>query len=328
MVKAEMEALVRTSLQSLGAREVFRAEDVTHFQLSEDLALRMGKKELFLTFNSAVAAHRNDVELVSAGSFMYDLVLRLVRERGRAAAGWLPVNPEVDPQASIIHAAHRLEGRKFTRQKEAWGSIFLFSFRLGFYFDTPHEKLYTVRVDYERGRVRHETHPERLLDPAVAAPAKKERSVTRLEPEKAFRMAWGKVEEEVARLTARYQGEGQQELEDETKTIEKYYRQLIEEEKRARLARNTKRGRDESEERIEMLKLEWDRRLAEENSRFSPDVSVVLSCASCIRTPIEKWRARPAPGTRELVADYWVDLHSGEAWPVPRRARKPRKSSS
>jgi len=330
MVRAELESLIRTSLKSLGAREVFRAEDVTHYRLEDDLATRFGRDDLFVTFNSSVAAHRDDVELVTAGSFMYDLILRLVRERGRAAAGWLVPDPGLDAEAAIVKAVPRLEGRSFTAGREVWGSIFLFSFRLGFYFDTPHEKLYTVRVDVERRRVRHETHPERLLE-AAGPPPPEEAAASPApapEPEKAFRMAWGRVEEEVARLTARYQGQGQEEMEEEIRTIETYYRQLIDEEKRVRLQKNTRRGRDESDERIEMLKLEWDRRIAEEKSRFSPDVSVVLSCASCLRTPLAKWRARPGRGSRETAVDVWLDRHTGEAWPAPKRARKTRKPSA
>lgn len=321
MLKAELETLIRSSLLSLGAEEVERAEGVTRYRLVNGLGERMGREELLVTFSSGVAGHRPDVELISAGSFMYDLILRLVRERGRAAAAWLTPMPDLDAPGLIERAAARLKGRRFVRQKSTWGTIYLFSYRLGFYFDTPHEKLYTVRVDLDRERVRHETHPWKLLEGASADPPIPDAPFPRTDPERAFKLAWGKVEEEVARLTEKYRQQGEGHLLEEIKTIEQYYRQLIEEEKRSREQKNTRRGRDESDSRIEVLKLEWDRRIAEEKNRLSPEVSVMLSCASCLRVPLEKWRARPGSGARAGAADFWVDAHSGEVWPA-RMARK------
>jgi hypothetical protein len=325
MLKAELEDLIRNALLSLGATELERNEGVTRYQLVDGLVERMGREELLITFSSSVAGHRPDVELISAGSFLYDLILRLARERGRAAGAWLAPRTDLNPPELIVKLVPRLADRRFSRQKATWGASYLFSYRLGFYFDTPHEKFYTVRIDLDRGRVRHELHPDKLIEGALSEPPDPEVPVAPTDPERAFRMAWGKVEEEVERLTEKYRQQGESHLQDEIRTIEHYYRQLIEEEKRSREQKNTRRGRDESDQRIELLKLEWDRRIAEEKNRMSPEVSVVLSCASCLRVPLEKWRARAGRGPREAAADFWVDLHSGEAWPA-RTARKKGKA--
>lgn len=324
---AELEELIRTSLLSLGAEEAARDGDVTRFRLGPELAGRFGRPELALTFRPAVAAHHEDVELVAAGSFLYDLILRLVREKGRAASGWLPVDPEIDPAARLLKAAPRLADRKLVRLREEWGTIYLFTFRLGFYFDMPHERLYTVRVDWEQGRVRHDVHPWRLVNAAGPPPDGAPGTPSGPEPEKAFRMAWVKVEEEVAHLTEKHRQGARVRLEEEVHTIETYYRQLIEEEKSIREQRVTKKGREESDAKIEMLKLEWDRRVLEEKRRLTPEVTVALSCALKLRTPIEKWRAKPAPGPRPTVADFWVDRHTGDTWPARRRkkAASPRR---
>lgn len=321
---AELEELIRTSLHALGAEETERGAGITRFRLGDDLSGRFGRPELAITFRPAVAAHHEDVELVAAGSFLYDLILRLVKEKGRAASGWLPADGDLDVEARLKKAAPRLAERTLVRLREDWGTIYLFTFRLGFYFDMPHERLYTVRVDWEQGRVRHDVHPWRLVNAAGPPPEGAPGTPAGPEPEKAFRMAWVKVEEEVSRLTEKHRQGARVRLEEEVHTIETYYRQLIEEEKAVREQRVTRKGREESDAKIEMLKLEWDRRVLEEKRRLTPEVTVSLSCALKLRTPIEKWRARSAPGARPAAADLWIDRHTGDVW----AARRKKKSAT
>lgn len=323
MLKPELEQLIRQSLRALDAEELESAEGVHRYRLLDGLKERLGRDEILITFSARTAAQRADVDLVSAGSYLYDLILRLVRERGRAAAGWLPAQPGLDAPAAILKVAPRLKGRAMKPVKRVWGVVYLFTFRFGFHFDTPHEKLYTVRVDHDGERVRHDVHPWRLVETATPETSETLGAAPRVDPERAFRFAWEKVEEEVARLTARYGHEAEKQLSEEIQTVEHYYRQLIEEEKRVREQKNTKRGREESEQKIELLKLEWDRRVAEEKKRLRPEVTVVLSCAAYLRTPLERWKCAPRAGTREAMAEFWVDLHSGEAWPLRAGRRKP-----
>lgn len=323
MLKPELEQLIRQSLRALEAEEVESVDGVHRYRLMDGLKERLGREEILITFSARTAAQRSDVDLVSAGSYLYDLILRLVRERGRAAAGWLPVAPGLDPVAAILKVAPRLKGRTMKPVKRSRGVVYLFTFRFGFHFDTPHEKLYTVRVDHDGERVRHDVHPWRLVESATPDTTDATVAEPRVDPERAFRFAWEKVEEEVARLTSRYGQEAEAQLREEIQTVELYYRQLIEEEKRVREQKNTKRGREESEQKIELLKLEWDRRVAEEKKRLRPEVTVVLSCAAYLRTPLERWKCAPRSGTREALAEFWVDLHSGEAWPVRSGRRKP-----
>lgn len=318
---AELEQFIRTSLLSLGARECPAETGLARYALEDPLAGRFGRDHLLLTFHSSVAAHHPEAELISAGSFMYDLILRLVREQGRAASGWLPRDESIDPPGRIIKAAPRLAGRRLSQVREGWGSVYLFTFRLGFHLDTPHERLYTVRVDLEQGKVRHDVHPWRLIDAAGPPPDGAGPAGGR-DAERAFRLGWDRVEEEVARLTGRYQQQGEVRLNEEIRTIENYYRQLIDEERSLReLRAGRPAAREESDHRIELLKLEWDRRVAEEKRRFSPEVRVELSCALRLATPLARWRASAGATRREPAVDFWVDLHSGDVWPVKRRRR-------
>jgi hypothetical protein len=324
MVRAELEKLIRSSLAFLGARELERHDGVIRFELAEGLGERLGRRDLSITFSSAVAAQTRHVELISAGSFMCDLLLRIVQEQGRAAQGWLMPDSTLRAPSLIARLNPRLEGRTLSRIEASWGMTYLFTFRLGFYFDTPYEKLYTVRVDSYRDRVKHETHPERLLEQALAQPTNEPGDLQEAGPDQAFRLGWGKVEEEIARLTEKYEREGRPRLEEEIRTVELYYRQLIEEEKEAREQRNSRQGRADSDNRIEMLKLEWDRRIAEEKSRLSPEVSAVLSCASGLRVPLERWRAKADRRRRLPAADFCVDLHAGEVWVLQNHKRRRR----
>lgn len=323
MLKPELEQLIRQSLRSLSAIELESGDGVHRYELVDGLAERLGRREILITFSARTAANRADVELVSAGSYLYDLILRLVREKGRAAAGWLAPLPDLDAPAAIHRVAPRLKGRPLKRLKAGWGVIYLFTFRFGFHFDSPHEKLYTVRVDHDGERVRHDVQPWRLIEPATPEAPLEWGPLPRVDPERAFRFAWDKVEEEISRLTARYGQEAELLLRDEIRMVEQYYRQLIEEEKRSREQKNTRRGREESEQKIELLKLEWDRRVAEEKKRLRPEVAVTLSCAAYLRTPLERWRCLPRPGTREAVTEFWVDAHSAEAWPARPNRKRP-----
>lgn len=318
---AELEDLIRVSLKSLGAEETLREDGITRFRLDRELASRFGQPGLNITFRPTVAAHHPDVDLVSAGSFLYDLILKLVRERGRAASGWLPADDLIQPEERIHLAVPRLAGRALTRVKSGWGTIYLFTFRLGFYSDLQEERLYTVRVDWESGRVRHDVHPWRLVNAAGPPPMGAPATPEGVEPEKAFRMAWVKVEEEVVRLTDKQRRQTEGRLRDEIETIETYYRDLIDEEKLFRDQRITRKGREESDSKIEMLKLEWDRRVLEEKRRLTSEVKVSLSCALKLRTPQDRWRAQTPPGRREPMVDYWIDRHSGEVWTIRRRKR-------
>jgi len=321
MRTADLEELIRVSLKSLGAEETERSEGITRFRLDAELASRVGQEGLNITFRPAVAAHHPDVDLVSAGSFLYDLILRLVRERGRAASGWLPTDELIQPEERIHKAVPRLAGRALTRVKSGWGTVYLFTFRLGFYSDLQEERLYSVRVDWESGRVRHDVHPWRLVNAAGPPPPGAPATPDGIEPEKAFRMAWVKVEEEVVRLVDKQRRQTQERLQGEVETIETYYRELIAEEKLFREQRITRKGREESDSKIEMLKLEWDRRVLEEKRRLLSEVKVSLSCALKLRTPLDRWRAKTPPGRREPMVDYWIDRHSGEVWTVRRRKR-------
>lgn len=318
---AELELFIRSSLLSLGARECPAEAGLARYELDDPLAGRFGRDLLLLTFQSSVAAHHPEAELISAGSFMYDLILRLVREQGRAASGWLKPDLTLDAPARILKAAPRLAGRRLGRVREAWGSVYLFTFRLGFHLDIPHERLYTVRVDLEQGRVRHDVHPWRLVDAAGPPPDDAAPADAR-DAERAFRLGWERVEEELARLTDRYRQQGESRLNEEIRTIENYYRQLIDEERSLRELRTGRpAAREESDRRIELLKLEWDRRVAEEKRRFSPEVRVELSCALRLATPLARWRAAAGATRREPAVDFWIDCHSGDVWPVKRRRR-------
>ena len=131
----------------------------------------------------------------------------------------------------------------------------------------------------------------------------------------AFRCAWEVVQDHVEARVGAIQRRGQETLERELSTVERYYRQLIEEEKAVLKGRGNKRAQEESRRKIDLLKVEWERRVKEETERLKPQVVANLSAAAQVRTPLERWSCLVGEGAppREL----WIDLARAEAWEAP-----------
>lgn len=121
---------------------------------------------------------------------------------------------------------------------------------LGFHFvNTPHEKLYTVRVDHDGERVRHDVHPWRLVGVGCAGQHGRHDRRAARRSGTGLPLRLEKVEEEVARLTARYGQEAEGQLREEIQTVELDDRQLIEEEKSASASRRTRNAAGRSRSR-------------------------------------------------------------------------------
>jgi hypothetical protein len=110
---------------------------------------------------------------------------------------------------------------------------------------------------------------------------------------------------------------GRAAYEKKVEIVEKYYRQLLAEEKRLLKTRATKRGQEESRGKIDLLKLEWERRVKEETLRLEPQVVATLSAVARLWVPLERWTCRLNGGAPPRDRDIWVDLARAEAWDAP-----------
>jgi hypothetical protein len=128
-----------------------------------------------------------------------------------------------------------------------------------------------------------------------------------------FPEAWTALEDEVEDRVHALELE-QIGRETGARTVDRYYQDLIEEEKRLLKSRSSRHGAEESHRRIHLFKLEWERRAKEESERQKPQAVAALSAVAALAVPLERWRCRLAErgvmGWRHL----WVDLARGEVW--------------
>jgi hypothetical protein len=140
----------------------------------------------------------------------------------------------------------------------------------------------------------------------------------------AFDAAWGVIQDEVAARIHAIQQEGRSAVAEKIATVERYYRQLLAEEKRLLKTRASRRSEQETRNKIDLLKLEWERRVKEETERLKPQVIANLCAVARAWVPLERWRCtlKTPGGTGEK--DIWLDLARGEAWEAPVRRGKRR----
>lgn len=279
-------------------------------QLGPELAETLRRPRLRLTFNKRLTGP--DVELASPGSWLNDQLLQLARGRGRITLGYLPPREGLD-RARAVGARRRLAVRLDELLSRRYGALLQFTFRASFYSQPLREEVLHVLFDTERGRVLGRSVPPAQLeegpgtDGFEAAPAP--------DVDAAFRAAWEAVQAAVERRARSLEDEGRPAHEERLNTVERYYRQLIQEEKRLLKSHASRRAQEETRHKIELLKLEWRRRVKEETDRLRPQIVVHLAAVAEIRVPLELWRVEV--NGSEQQRSFWIDLARGESWERP-----------
>jgi hypothetical protein len=290
-----MEILERT-----GSKLENAGEGVFACALGEELARFLGRPVVTFTFLRR-AAMNGRADLAAPGSWLHDQLLRFARDRGRVAAAYLEPRPDMDPRRL---AAERLAARPedLTLLEQRYGSLLVFTFRIFYYSDPAAEVLLHLGYDAERGRVARRGL-SRLL--AEARPVVKHAGPA---PDvgAAFAAVWSAVEDEVELRVRNLEEAGRTAYEARIRVVETYYRQLLYEEKRLMESRASRKGHDESKGRIDLLKVEWERRMKEEADRLRPQVVARLCAIAMLRVPLERW-GREGDGA-------WIDTARGETW--------------
>ncbi len=284
-------------------------EGIYACRLADGLVSALGREELRFTFRKRLATAEG-VELASPGSWLHDQLLRYAGDRGRVAACYLAPREDLDREAVI---ARRRRGRPVPVElrERRYGIVLLFTFRLSYYSEPPEERVETVAYDVERGRITPRGLPRRGLGEAEPGPREGFGPAPGVSTRPAFHQAWETVQDRVEACVHALQQVGREVLEKELATLERYYRQLMEEERRVLKTRSTRRGQEESRRKIDLYKLEWERRVQEETERLQPQVVAALGAVARVGVPLERWRCRTGEGGD---TEIWVDLARAEAW--------------
>ena len=278
---------------------------------SGELARTLGREQTRLTFRKR-AAGRDGVELASPGSWLHDQLIRYARSRGRFTRCYLPPRDDLD-RDTLLTNRRRGFAETLGLEERRYGALLLFTFRLSIYSEPPEETLLGVIYDAERGRVINRPMAKKTLFGASETPLPEFTLAEPPDPGPAFAAAWHAVTEKVEGLIEDIQARSQDFIRGEIEAVESYYRQLIEEEKRTMKGRSSRRGQDESKEKIELLKVEWERRVQEEGERLRPRVVAGLAAVAEIQCPMELWRCRVEDGNGG-ERRIWLDLARCEAW--------------
>ena len=274
--------------------------------LGEDLARFLGRPTVTFTFLRR-AAVRGRADLAAPGSWLHDQLLRYARDRGRVATAYLEPKPGVEPARL---AGERLGGvaDALTLLERRYGSLLVFTFRVFYYSEPAAEALLHLGYDAERRRVVRRGVVRLITEAKAEVVENGYHPSPAADVGAAFAAVWGAVEDEVELRVRGLEETGRSTYEARIQVVESYYRQLLAEEKRLYESRANRKGQDETRGRIDLLKVEWERRLKEEADRLRPQVVARLCAIAIVQVPLERWG--------NGGSDAWVDTARGEAWTV------------
>jgi len=275
------------------------------YRLQGRLAELLGHEDLEFTFQKRAA--RNGVELASPGSWVHDQLLHFAQEWGCVGRFYAPPLTDVDPLAVVCR--RRNPGTPVECVERGYTLLLDFALRLSFYSEPPHEELVYIGWDQTQSRVLPRGVPRRFLTDADEMPRDELGPPPAVDAGKAFPFVWERLEEYVETKVHEIREEGRSRLDGDIDTLGRYYRQLIEEEKRLLKNRMGKRAQEEGAHRLDLLKLEWERRVKEETQRLEPQVVVRLAACAAVFLPVEKWAMN---GGEEPF--LWLDPRRGSSW--------------
>lgn len=302
-------------LERAGATHQESSDGVHTYALGTDLGEFLRRDTVHITFRKR-AADRDGVELASPGSWFHDQLLRFARERGRVAEGYLAPREDIDRE-NLLRSRRRGFRDIVELRERRYGTLLVFTFRVSFYSELSEEQLQHVTFDCERGRALRKPILRQLLETQPEAPTGDFAPPRKASIKKAFAAAWEVLESQVETRVREIREQGRPYLEEKVAQVEKYYRQLLAEEKRLLKSRASRRGQEESRGRIDLLKLEWERRVKEETERLKPQVVATLSAVGRVWVPLELWRCRLENGQGTETRDIWLDLARNETWEAP-----------
>jgi len=277
-----MKQFVADFFKSLGS-EVKDQGHLLEVHLSPELAKYFDRPTLRLVFNSQYLTE--DTELVTYGSYVFNLIYDLLRDRGGKTFIKLPkrVSATKQPHPEGLRFCNGEVVRK--RTQSTYRVEFYFNFKITYWFDEKIEEIYSLKID-SRGEVTRcaTPFPELFLETVrLVAQGELEDRKPRPPFSQKKMIEWyqrclKEVEAYAREQSVKYQEKLVERLYKNLSRLDVYYRQ----------SRDEVTGTDEKqkEKKLELLQQEYQLKVEEEldNHRIQVLISLINFCS--VQTPI------------------------------------------
>jgi hypothetical protein len=286
MKSRQLRGFLEAFLASQGATTTRQGENLLDVRSPRRLVPAIGAKELVLAFNIDGLREDPHSELATVGNPVFDRILELARQAGRAGERFEAARP-LPKKLPLPEEHFTLRGprARFGPMVASYAPLYYFLFRIEYSLEEVADELEAVPmdsvslqtlaqtpelVDYWEG-LQPAPAPDRTVQPAYPVPAAAIRASLRI------------LEKRLRKRLGRIRKESEEHLNHETDSIGNYYRQLIEETRNA--GRRWALPASGREERIRLLQLDWKRRAEEAQQFWHPHVDVKLVAIASVQRP-------------------------------------------
>jgi hypothetical protein len=256
--------------------------------LSRSLRKRFGGRKLRLLLSRGGRPPKNGGELMVPGNPVYRNVLDLAKAKGAVGRGFAPMPGRGAGPTTIartLRRAIRVEGSatRAVVRENLYHPVLLFHFSISYGAPEVPDEIRTVGWDAV-GDEAYDTAPFAPGEISLEAEPRSGAPVTEIEDVGLlFPRVQIELEARIAKKVTRTEARARRQLDKERARIESYYRRMIQEEK----SRPRSRADDVAEiaNKIELLQLDWKRKLSEATERLKPRINVRLFCIEEVFVP-------------------------------------------
>jgi len=285
MKAKQLRTFLEEFLISQGATTERRGEHLLAVHSPRRLVSSIGSKELVLAFSLRGLQEDPRSELVTVGNPVFDRILELARQSGMAGERFEPAPPRrkkvPEPEDHFDFGGQAKVGPAV----ETYTPLYYGLYRIEYSLEDVADELEPVPVDGvslltlpqtpELGETwsRMETKPARGRSPQPAYPV----------PVPVLRTSLRLLEKRLRKRLSKIRRASEEHLVRESESIERYYRQLIEETRNA--SRRWSTSAENREERIRVLQQDWKRRIDEAQVYWRPQLDVKLVAVAAAQRP-------------------------------------------
>lgn len=287
MKPTALRAFVTEVLTSHGAKTEEKSTNLLTVHAPADLAERLGTNQLLLAFNQRGLQEDPTSELATVGNPVFDRVLELALRSGSFGERFQRTPKE---GVGAPDPAQHLEvdpGMAIGDPVEVYTPLLFHVFRMKYSLEDVQDDLEIIAVDWVSGEALGrspdlvdlwlglETTPTRGRIVCPALPV----------PEALLQTALDTLEHRLRRRSGRLRKAADAHMESETENIRSYYQQLIEETRGSIRRSASARTLESREEKIELLQLDWKRRIEEAQRFWKPRVDIALVMVASMQQP-------------------------------------------
>ncbi len=286
MKTRQLRGFLEDFLAFQGVETERRGEDLMVVRPPKRLAAAIGAQERVLAFNLKGLAEDPRSELGTVGNPIFDRILELALETGRAGERFVKPGPsarKVPPPDSHFHFPSPTV--RVGPPIRTYTPIYFALFRIEYSHEELPDELEIIAVD----SVSHLALPQmpELVDyweglESEPAPDRKPQPAYPM-PIEIVRMSLHLLEKRLRKRLTKIRRDAEEHMLHETENIKAYYTQLIEETRNA--GRRWVLPAGGREERIRLLQLDWKRRVEEAQQYWRPHLDIRLSAVAAVQVP-------------------------------------------